>query len=104
MYKRQYDYVEGINNSVAPIQESLLTIESGDAGFLDIITEGFTGIVAAVTFFPRMLIETSVFGASLIVGLGETFRLPSYITYALLVALVTWGMFKLVEAFQRWNL
>lgn len=103
-WEGQYDFVEDINDSISPIRESILTVEGGQAGFLDIVAEGFTGIVAAITFFPRMLISVSVLGSDLIVGLGSAFGLPSYITLALIVALVIWGVFKLVEAFHRWQL
>lgn len=100
----QYDYVQDVNDSIAPIQKSITTIEQGQAGFLDIVTEGFTGIVAAITLFPRMLFSTASIGSSLILGLGSTLGIPSYIMLALIVSLLAWGVFKLVGILQKEDL
>jgi len=103
-WEDQYDFVNSVNDSVSPIQESLLTIEGDDVGFLEKVGAGFTGIISAVTFLPRMVIETSVLGATLIAGLGSAFGLPQYITYALLIALIVWGVFELIKVYQRWDI
>lgn len=100
----EYDFVNSINRSVSPIQTSLLTIEDEESGFFEKIGAGFTGIIKAVTFLPRLVIETGVLGASLITGLGTTFGLPAYILFALVIMLLVWGIFELIKAFQRWDL
>lgn len=103
-WENEYQFAESINNSVAPIQKSILTVEDEEKGFLEKVGEGFTGIIAAITLVPRMLIETSALGGNLLTGLGRTLGWPSYIIYTLLIILIVWGVFKLIEIFQRYEI
>lgn len=102
-WENRFDYVDDINSTVSPIQESLKDLADEETGWLEKIGASFTGIIAAVKLLPTTMISLGVFGAGLITGLGSTFGIPSYIIYALIVGLTVWGVFKLFEIFQRWQ-
>lgn len=98
----KYDFAGRVNDSIWPIGQSIRTITDESSGWLDIIGAGFTGLIKAVTFLPDMLFTALVMGASLITGLGTSVGVPSYITFVFIIMLTVWGIFQLVEFFNRW--
>lgn len=100
----RYDFASSVNDSVAPIRDSINTISGGDAGFLDIVGAGFTGLIAAITFLPKMAFTLVFLGADLITGLGTFLGIPSYIILVFIIMLSVWGIFELVKFFQRWEI
>lgn len=103
-YEGEYDFVNQINEEVTPIKESIDTIGNEEKGFLEKVGAGFTGIISAVTLLPVMVWNVALLGSGLITGIGAGFGLPPYITLALIVSLTVWGIFKLIEFYQRWQI
>jgi hypothetical protein len=99
----KYDFALTINDSISPMAQDFLTLANEDEGWLTRISSGFTGIVRAVIFLPLIVFQAGMLGGVLITGLGTSLGLPSYLTLVFIILLYTWGAFKLVEFFQRWQ-
>lgn len=99
----QYDFASDVNEELAPIKSSIDTIQNQESGWLDLIGAGFTGIIAAVTFLPSLVWNAISMAVTMITGLGVAIGIPPYITLVFIIMLTAWGIFKLVEFYQRWN-
>ena len=99
----KYDYASSINSSIDPIRKSLETIESEDTGWFTKITAGIAAIPRAVTLLPVMLYSAFSIGGSMITGFFTTLGIPNYILTVALILVLVWGVFKLIEVFQRWQ-
>ena len=100
----QYDFASDINNSVAPIKQSIDDITSEETGWLTKVGSGFTGIISAVTFLPSLVWNMGAMGTSLINGLGLILGVPPYLISVFIIMLIIWGIIQLVQFFQRWNI
>lgn len=103
-WEGKYDYANEINASIAPLKNSLATIQDEDAGWFSRITEGLSAIPRAVVLVPSLVFGGFVFGGELITGLLSSLHIPAVLISVVLVVLIVWGVFKLVEFFQRWQL
>lgn len=102
-WEGKYDYVSSINDSVDPLIGSIQDITNEDKGWLEKIGSGFTGIISAVTLLPALVWKSFAMGGGLITGVLSSVGLSVYIITLFLVSLVIWGVFKLIEFFQRWQ-
>lgn len=102
-WENQYDYAQQINNSISPIKNSIDTITNQDSGWLDKVGAGFTGIIKAVTFLPGLVATSIGMASGMITGIGTWLGLPSYFIFVGIVLLIAWGVFELIEFFQRWR-
>lgn len=102
-WEDRYDFATDVNNEVEPIKDSIDTIQNQDAGWLERVGAGFTGIIAAVTFLPQMLWSIITLSTGLATGIGIALAIPAYIITVIIIMLVAWGVFKLLEFYQRWN-
>lgn len=100
----KYDYASSINESTSPLITSIDTLSDQDKGWLSKVGAGFTGIISAVTLLPSLVWNSFSLGGGLITGLGSSLKIPIYIITVFLIALTIWGVFKLIEFFQRWPL
>jgi len=100
----KYDFASAVNESVWEIGQDLRTIGNEDEGWLTRVASGFTGIVRAVIFLPDMVFTAGVMGGTLITGLGTSLGIPSYLILVFIIMLTVWGIFQLVEFFQRWTI
>lgn len=103
-WEDKYDFASEVNESIYPVQRDLEKIANEETGWLEKVGAGFTGIIAAVKVIPTMVWEMSKMGTTLIVGMGKTLGIPSEIIYIIIIMLVVWGIIKLIEFFQRWNI
>lgn len=102
-WQDQYDFANDVNESIYPIKESIDGITDEESGWLERVGSGFTGIVAAVTFLPTMVWDLGRMGGNLVSGIGTVLHLPSYMIFVFVLMLLVWGVIKLIEFFQRWN-
>lgn len=102
-WEDRYDFASDVNTQVQPIKNSLDTISNQDEGWLNKVGAGFTGIIAAITFLPGMLWSIMTLSTGLSTGLGVALAIPAYLITVIIVRLIVWGVFKLIEFFQRWN-
>ncbi len=103
-WQGKYDFAQEVNESVNPVIVSINTITNQEAGWLEKVGAGFTGIVSAVTLLPTLVWEGGKMGGTLITGLANSFGIPSYITLVFLIMLIVWGIFELIQFFQRWSI
>ena len=102
-WEGKYDYAESINESVDPLIGSIDDITNEDKGWLEKVGAGFTGIISAVTLLPALVWNSFAMGGGLITGVFSSIGLPAYLIGVFIIALIVWGVFKLVEFFQRWQ-
>lgn len=102
VWEGKYDYAENINSSMSPLINSIDNIADQDKGWLEKVGSGFTGIIAAVTLLPKLVWNTFAISGELITGGFTPLHIPQYIIMVILISVIIWGVFKLVEFFQRW--
>jgi len=83
--------------------EAIDDISNEDKGWLEKVGAGFTGIISAVTLLPALVWSSFVMGGGLITGGLSSIGLPTYLIGVFIIALVVWGVIKLLEFFQRWE-
>lgn len=104
MWQDKYNYSSEVGNNVQTIQDSFEDIRNEKTGWLSIGASGFTGIIAAVTLVPSLVISSISLTAQLITGFGSTVGLPLYIIGVIGILVTIWAMIKLIETYQRWNI
>ena len=97
----KYDYVSSINSTVGPLRDKFAVIEDENQGFFTKLAAGITAIPYAVIIFPKVVFGALNVGGKLSVGLLTALAIPGYIITALIVSLLVWALFKLLEFFQR---
>ena len=102
-WEGKYDYADSINKSVDPLIESIDDIANEDKGWLEKVGAGFTGIISAVTLLPALVWSSFVMGGGLITGGLSSIGLPTYLIGVFIISLIVWGVIKLLEFFQRWE-
>lgn len=100
-WEERYDYVDEINGTISPIEEKLKVIQDENQGFFTKIAAGITAIPYAVIVVPQATFGALSIAANIIVDFFAVFNLPKYIVIIALLLLILWGIFKLVEFFQR---
>ena len=103
-WEGKYDSSEKINKSMGPLIESLDSISNEEQGWLEKVGSGFTGIVSAVIYLPGLVWKSFVMGGGLITGGLSSIGIPAYIIGVFIIALIIWGVFKLLEYLGRWPL
>jgi len=98
-----YDYVSRVDTAVAPIQQSFQDIEESK-GWFSFISAGVAGIFRGVTALPTLVFAAFSISGAMFTGFFTAFGLPTYILGAVLVILTVWGLFKLIEIIQRWQI
>jgi predicted PurR-regulated permease PerM len=99
----KYDYVNRVNDTIAPIQKSFNDIQDENNGWFTKLTAGITAIPRAIISIPVMLFSAFSIGGGFISGVFTAFGLPVYLLTVALLLLVIWGIFKLIELFGRWQ-
>jgi hypothetical protein len=103
-WNSSYDYSSTINGSVAPLQSSLSQLTNENTGWFSKIAAGIAAIPLAITLLPNLLINGFGIANNMITGFFTVFGLPAYLILVCFLLLTTWGIFKLLEALQRWQL
>ena len=103
-WEDQYDFANDVNDSISPLKNSIDDITSEDTGWLEKVGSGFTGIIAAVTFLPSFVWSMGKMGTNLITGLGTFLGVPSEIILVFIIMISLWGIYQLIQFFQRWKM
>lgn len=102
-WEGKYDYKTEVNESVNPLIQSIDDITNEEKGWLEKVGSGFTGIISAVTLLPALVWKSFTTGGSLLTGVFSSFGVPAYILSVFIIALTIWGVFQLIQFFQRWQ-
>lgn len=103
VWEGKYDYASDINDSVGDLIGSVNDITSEETGWLEKVGQGFTGIISAVTLLPAMVWKSFSMTGELFTEGFSAINVPAYIITVAIIAMMIWGVFKLVEFFQRWQ-
>jgi hypothetical protein len=99
----KYDYVDSINESIAPLQNSFNKIQDENVGWFSKLTSGIAAIPAAVIAIPTLLFGSFITGGAVITGTFTTLKIHIYFIVLVCVMIVVWGIFKLIEMYNRWQ-
>ena len=100
----KYDYSEQINTSIAPIKTSLENIGDENKGWFVKILSGIAAVPAAVISLAALVLGSFSFGGGIITGTLKTLGVPGILSIIIILMIVVWGIFKLIEVYQRWQL
>jgi len=98
----QYDYSSQINNSITPLKNSFEVIGDSEKGWWSKITSGIVAIPQAVIAFAGLTIGSFYYGGAMVTGTLTTLKVPIILIVIIIIMIVVWGIFKLVETYQRW--
>jgi hypothetical protein len=97
----KYDYVNDINGTISPLYQKFTVIQDETQGFFTKLAAGITAIPYAVIVFPQVIFGSLVVTGKISTGFLAALAIPGYIITLLLVGILTWALFKLLEFFQR---
>lgn len=100
-WEEKYDFIDDVNDTFNPIEQALKTIQDEDAGWFSKLTAGITAIPFAILIVPQAVFGSMVFGGNIIVGFFGVWGIAPKIVTLGLVLLLVWGIFKLVEFFNK---
>jgi len=99
----KYDFGTSINRTVSPLQKAFEKLGDEEAGWWTKLTAGITAVPLAIIQIPVVLFQTFVMGGLLITGVFTSLGIPAYLLGIVLIMVLVWGIFKLVEIYQRWQ-
>lgn len=103
-WRNQYDYVDEVNETIAPMQTAFEDIQDENKGWFSKVVSGIAAVPAAVVAIPTLVLGSFTSFGSLVSGLFLTLKVPPYLLLLVLVMVIVWGVFKLIEVYQRWQI
>lgn len=100
-WNESYDYTNELNNTMTPLKQKFEVIQDENEGFFTKLAAGITAIPYAVILVPQAVFESMVIGGKILTGFLSALGLPGQIVIYGILLLVMWGIFKLLEFFQR---
>lgn len=100
-WEENYDFIDDINETYYPIEQKLKKIQDEDEGWFSKLTEGITALPYAILIIPQSVFGSLVFGSKIIVSFLTAMSIPAKIVTLGLVMLLVWGVFKLIEFFNK---
>lgn len=100
-WEEEYDYIDDVNETFAPLEGKLKAISDEDTGWWGKLTAGITAIPYAVLIVPQSIFGSLVFGSSITVGFLTLLVIPATIISLATVYLIIWGIFKLIEFYNK---
>lgn len=100
-WESKYDYIDDVNETFSPLEQSFKTIQDEDAGWFSKLSAGITAIPYALLIVPQAIFGSLVYGGNIVVGFFGVWNLPAKIVTLALVILLIWAIFKLVEYFNK---
>jgi len=97
----QFDFLASINGTLGPLQEKFTQIKDPDLGFFTKLVAGISAIPYAIVLVPDVLFNALFLSGALITAFLTALSVPSWFIVAGCVLLLIWGIFKLLEYYQR---
>lgn len=98
----KYNYADDINKSMQPIETSLRNIGDENKGWFVKIVSGIAAVPAAVISLASLVLGSFANGIGIISGSFTTLGVPTILIVIIGLMIVAWGLFKLIEIYQRW--
>lgn len=104
-WNSSYNYINQINQSLSPLESDFKKIsdtseESG--GWFFKLVSGISAIPKAIIAVPSVVFSSIIYGREMIGSLGMMFLIPGALILIMMVIVFIWGLFKLIEIFQRY--
>lgn len=103
-WDNNYSYSEQINDSIAPMQEAFNDIQDENKGWFSKIATGIVAVPLAVINIPILLFKVFGIGGNMVASAFSYFNFPVAILSIFIIAIIVWGVFKLVEIYNRWQI
>lgn len=103
-WDQKYNYANRVNNTISPIQTAFSNIEDDNVGWFSKLSSGIVAIPRAVIALPVLLFSSFSIGGEMITGFMNEIGAPVYLLTVGLIMLIIWGIFKLLEVYQRWQI
>jgi hypothetical protein len=100
-WESQYDHVSEINRTVLPLQDKFEVIQDEDKGFFTKLAAGITAIPYAIIIFPQVIFGSLELAGDMSLGFLAALAIPAYIITIVLVIMLVWALFKLIEFFNK---
>jgi len=97
----KYNYAEQINESTSGIQTSLKNIGDDETGWFTKILSGIAAIPKAAIGLVSLVFTSFFLGGKIITGSLTTLNIPGAIIGIILVVMIIWGIFKLIEIYHK---
>lgn len=100
-WNSSYDYLARLNNTVAPLEQKFKTIQDENVGWFSKLTAGISAIPYAVIILPQVIFGSIELGGEITTSFLVAIAIPGYLILLVLVGLLIWGIFKLIEVFTQ---
>ena len=100
----KFDYSGEINDSIQPVKTALENIGDEEKGWFVKILSGIAAIPSAVIGMASLILGSFVHGGAIITGSLTILAIPATIIAIILIMILVWGIIKLVEIYQRWQI
>jgi hypothetical protein len=102
-WANSYDFSNDINRTIAPIQKTFTDIENPELGWFSKITSGLAAIPFAVIRLPLLIFDSFVYGGKIVTNSLGALGIPISVILIVCTMIALWGIFRLIETFQRWQ-
>lgn len=100
-WNSSYDYVTRVNSTISPLETKFKQIQAEDVGWFSRLAIGISAIPYAVIIFPQAIFGAIEISGGITVGFLAALAIPGYIILIVLISILIWGIFKLIEAFTQ---
>ena len=97
----KFDFVDSINGTVGPLVDKFKLIKDPDQGFFSKIAAGLTAIPYAILLVPDVLWNTLLMAGTIVTAFFTVLNIPAWFIIMACVGFLVWGIFKLLEYYQR---
>jgi len=101
-WNSSYDYLAKVNSTVSPLEVKFKTIQDENAGWFSKLAAGISAMPYAVIIFPQVIFGALELSGGMTTGFLTALAIPGYLILLILVSLLIWGIFKLVEQFTQY--
>jgi hypothetical protein len=100
-WESKYDYSQAVQARANNLSSYLTQITDPDKGFFSKLALGIDAIPYAVIAVPSIILESMGNGISIAVSALTALKIDSKIIILITIAIIIWGVFKLVGMFSR---
>ena len=100
----KYDYSEQINEKMNDSVTAFKNIGDENKGWFVKIVSGIAAIPSAVIGIASLVLGSFGYGAGIITGTLTTLTVPATLIFIIIIMITVWGIMKLIELYQRWQI
>jgi len=100
----KYDYSSNIDSKMNESITAFKDIGDENKGWFVKIVSGISAMPSAVIGIASLILGSFGYGGELITGVLTTLTIPPTIIVIITLMLIVWGVMKLIELYQRWQI